>query len=180
VIASYSAQPFELPPPSGLLPRIGPGKVLSFHRGPPVVDRKGILEPVADSPEVPIGEIDVFVVPGVGFSTDGTRLGRGAGYYDATLALARPDAVKVGYTFDCCVVDSLPRDRWDVLMDWIVTESRTLQIRSPGAEARRAAVEGSRPQRGTAFATAMYASGHGPSSSVAALTPLRVNGARAR
>ena len=54
-------------------------------------------------------------------------LGRGAGYYDATLA-KHPSAIKVGFTFDCCVVDRLPMERWDVWMDWVVTESRAIEV----------------------------------------------------
>jgi 5-formyltetrahydrofolate cyclo-ligase len=89
---------------------------------------RGVLGIATPRPEWKVATaIDVFVVPGVGFGLDGSRLGRGAGYYDATL-VKHPAAVKVGFTFECCVVERLPVDAWDVKMDWIVTESRATKI----------------------------------------------------
>jgi 5-formyltetrahydrofolate cyclo-ligase len=133
-IAAYVAQPFELAvqlPPPLALPRLVKGsKVLAFHlwNGEPLVAGPlGLMQPTPDSPRVE--KVDVFVVPGVGFALDGTRLGRGGGYYDATLKAM--GGVRVGFTFDCCVVDVLPSEPWDVPVDWIVTESRTLKISRP-------------------------------------------------
>src|SRR6185436_10748660 len=121
VIASYAAQPFELEPPPGVLPRVVRGtREMVFHEvvGDLQPGTLGIMTPRPDWPVA--SSIDVFVVPGVGFGLDGSRLGRGAGYYDATLARF-PSAVKVGFTFECCVVERLPVDKWDVRMDWVVT-----------------------------------------------------------
>jgi 5-formyltetrahydrofolate cyclo-ligase len=73
-----------------------------------------------------VERVDVFIVPAVGFALDGTRLGRGAGYYDATLKTM--GGIRIGFTFDCCVVDTLPKEPWDMPMDWVVTESRTIKI----------------------------------------------------
>jgi 5-formyltetrahydrofolate cyclo-ligase len=76
---------------------------------------------------VPLSDIELFVVPGVAFSTDGRRLGRGGGYYDETLALA-DRALAVGVAFDCCVEPEVPVDPHDRLVDVLVTESRTLVL----------------------------------------------------
>jgi 5-formyltetrahydrofolate cyclo-ligase len=131
VVAAYVAQPFELRPSLPLplaLPRIVKGsKVLDFYewngepleRGP-----LSIEQPLASWKKVE--RVDVFIVPATGFALDGTRLGRGAGYYDATLK--EMGGLRVGFTFECCVVDALPKEPWDVPMDWIVTESRTIKI----------------------------------------------------
>jgi 5-formyltetrahydrofolate cyclo-ligase len=128
VIASYAPQPFELEPPPGVLPRVLKGtRELTFHFVEGELQRGvlGILTP-SESWQVAT-QIDVFVVPAVGLGLDGSRLGRGAGYYDATL-VRFPRAVKVGFTFECCVVERLPVDAWDVKMDWIVTEARANQV----------------------------------------------------
>jgi 5-formyltetrahydrofolate cyclo-ligase len=116
-----------------VFPRVERGsRVLQFHqvatrsllvpRG-----RLQLLEPPGDAPVVPLLDIDLFVVPGVAFSPDGRRLGRGGGYYDQTLALA-PNALAVGVAFECCVEDDVPVDPHDRLVDALVTESRTLVL----------------------------------------------------
>jgi 5-formyltetrahydrofolate cyclo-ligase len=83
------------------------------------------MEPPPGSPEVGLDEIDCVLVPGVAFSEDGLRLGRGGGYYDATLArMAR--AVRVGLAFDRQIVPALPREAHDASLDAVVSETRTL------------------------------------------------------
>jgi 5-formyltetrahydrofolate cyclo-ligase len=85
----------------------------------------GALEPPAGAPDVALEEIDCVVVPGVAFSAEGLRLGRGGGYYDATLA-RMPRAFRVGVAFDAQIVPELPREPHDVPLDAIVTEARLL------------------------------------------------------
>lgn len=133
-IALYAAQPFEVPTDAlwqgtrMCFPRVTPGtRVLSMHTVASLAalvprGKLQLREPAADAPSVPLEEIDFWVVPGVGFTPDGDRLGRGGGYYDATLAKARKDAVKVGLTFACCLVESLPTDAHDLRVDQVVTE----------------------------------------------------------
>ncbi|ABC80821.1 5-formyltetrahydrofolate cyclo-ligase [Anaeromyxobacter dehalogenans] len=95
---------------------------LDLVRGP-----LGALEPPEDAPLVEPGEVDCVVLPGVAFSRDGLRLGRGGGYYDATLA-AMPRAARVGVAFEVQVVDALPREPHDAALDALVTEARTLRF----------------------------------------------------
>ena len=85
----------------------------------------GAGEPPAASAGVAPAEIDCVVVPGVGFSEDGFRLGRGGGHYDATL-VAMPGAARVGVGFDVQVLPAVPREPHDAALDALVTESRTL------------------------------------------------------
>jgi 5-formyltetrahydrofolate cyclo-ligase len=82
---------------------------------------------------VAIERIDLFVVPGLGFSRDGKRLGRGGGYYDATLRAASEESRRVGLAFAEQIVDALPVNSEDVDMDLVVTESETFRglFRSP-------------------------------------------------
>jgi 5-formyltetrahydrofolate cyclo-ligase len=91
----------------------------------------GAAEPPAAAREVPLTDIDAFVIPGVGFSEDGLRLGRGGGYYDVTLKQALR-AARLGVGFDLQVRRTLPREPHDVPLDAVVTETRTLLFpRSP-------------------------------------------------
>ncbi|HEY6002625.1 MAG TPA: 5-formyltetrahydrofolate cyclo-ligase [Anaeromyxobacter sp.] len=85
----------------------------------------GAGEPPAGCEEVAPDEIGCVVLPGVGFSLDGFRLGRGGGYYDATLR-AMPGAARLGVAYDVQVLPALPREPHDAPLDALVTESRTL------------------------------------------------------
>ncbi len=91
----------------------------------------GAGEPPPSAREVPLSEIQCFVIPGIGFSRDGLRLGRGGGYYDATLKKA-PEALRIGVAFDLQLRAELPREPHDVPLDAIVTERETLRFQRPG------------------------------------------------
>lgn len=73
----------------------------------------------------------VFVVPGLAFALDGTRLGYGRGFYDRYIdgvyktnsSVYLPKAI-VGFCYDCQVFDSLPSDDFDVPLTHISTEKR--------------------------------------------------------
>jgi 5-formyltetrahydrofolate cyclo-ligase len=104
-----------------------PFKIDSFERG-----EWGILEPNPQSSEkVPLHEIQGFLIPALAFDVHGNRLGRGAGYYDRTLAdvsLKDKNPIKVGIGFESQLANqALPADDFDVPMDWIVTESRSVE-----------------------------------------------------
>jgi 5-formyltetrahydrofolate cyclo-ligase len=87
----------------------------------------GILEPAPGCLRaVKAKSIDVVIVPGVAFTTDGFRIGYGGGYYDRFLK--KCPAVSIGIAFDTQVVDHIPCDvQWDIPLDYVVTESRVIQ-----------------------------------------------------
>ena len=87
----------------------------------------GILEPRADLREVAekkveVTELDLIMVPGVGFDRQGGRMGHGKGYYDKLLEHARPDTPLVALAFECQMFPSIPTQAHDVYMDKVVTE----------------------------------------------------------
>jgi 5-formyltetrahydrofolate cyclo-ligase len=87
----------------------------------------GAGEPPPSAFEVPLEDIQAFVIPGVAFSLDGLRLGRGGGYYDVTLKRA-PLPPRLGVAFDVQLLPKLPREPHDAPLDAIVTEARTLRF----------------------------------------------------
>lgn len=79
--------------------------------------RWGIWEPTDEAPLLSdYSRLDLVVVPGVAFSSDGKRLGRGKSFYDRFLPLV-PRAAFVGVCYPCQVVEQIPADPWDIGMD---------------------------------------------------------------
>ena len=68
----------------------------------------------------------VLLLPCVGFERRGYRLGYGGGYYDRTLA-ARPGVVTIGVAYDECELADFAPQPHDRPVDWLVTQTRTLQ-----------------------------------------------------
>ena len=79
----------------------------------------GILEPTGKL-FTDYEKIDVAVVPGMAFDKKGHRLGRGKGYYDRFLRLL-PKTYKIGICFSWQLVDNVPTDEHDILMDHILS-----------------------------------------------------------
>jgi 5-formyltetrahydrofolate cyclo-ligase len=121
------------------------GRVLGFRRilseSELEPGRLGVREPQSSAERVALEEIHVFVVPGLAFGRLGQRMGRGGGYYDATLRAAAETSRRVGLAFSEQVLDDLPQEPHDMEMDLIVTESESLHglfrpwefLISPGA-----------------------------------------------
>lgn len=87
----------------------------------------GVREPVG-SP-LPVDEIDLILVPGLGFDASGRRLGRGGGFYDRFLShpLTRERGARVcGVCHDIQIVDAVPSEPHDVVMDVVVTDRRMI------------------------------------------------------
>jgi 5-formyltetrahydrofolate cyclo-ligase len=88
-------------------------------RGPLQAGPFGILQPSPCHP-VKVEEVDLWVVPGVGFGRDGSRLGRGGGFYDRLLVQAH--GTVIGLAFDFQVLDRMPTEPQDRFVDYIITE----------------------------------------------------------
>lgn len=112
-----------------LLPRVERGtRRLILH---PVADLQrdlqpgvwGIMEPRADrAAAADLRTVDWILVPGVAFTTQGDRLGYGAGYYDKLIAgIAHRPALVAG-AFGVQLVDDLPTLPYDCSVDTVVTE----------------------------------------------------------
>jgi 5-formyltetrahydrofolate cyclo-ligase len=92
-----------------------------------VPGRFGVREPEAGCPSVPLNQLDLILVPGVGFDFAGRRLGRGKGFYDRLLAQVRGH--KCGVAFEQQLVAELPEEPHDVRVDSILTPTRWLSAR---------------------------------------------------
>ena len=97
----------------------------------------GLLEPTGSEivPPAKLGRA-LICVPGVAFSLEGQRLGRGGGYYDRLLAATGSEALTAGLAYSFQVLDRLPESPDDRRLQLIVTESG---VYAAGASTRPAA-----------------------------------------
>ncbi|MEM7807137.1 MAG: 5-formyltetrahydrofolate cyclo-ligase [Planctomycetota bacterium] len=86
--------------------------------------RLRVPEPVGEPCEIRAEGVFVLV-PGVAFTADGRRLGRGGGYYDRLIA-SLPGAFFCGVCGDDRLLDDLPTEPHDRRVDAIVTPDRTI------------------------------------------------------
>ena len=67
----------------------------------------------------------LLFVPCLAYDKDGYRLGYGGGYYDKTFANLKKNNrkfISVGYAFDDQVVLNVPKDKFDIKLDYVITE----------------------------------------------------------
>jgi 5-formyltetrahydrofolate cyclo-ligase len=90
----------------------------------------GILEP--EPAEIDISQASAIIIPALRVGLDGSRLGRGAGYYDR--ALERVPAHSIGGPLRICLVfdedvdDTVPHESHDAPIDVIVTPNQVIRI----------------------------------------------------
>lgn len=82
------------------------------------INKYGIKEPIIGDTTVVDNQFDLVICPLVGCTTKGDRLGHGKGYYDRFLS--KNNCYKIGLAFAVQVVDDLPTQSTDVLLDRII------------------------------------------------------------
>ena len=88
--------------------------------------RLGIPEPAESAPVIRPDDLDFIVVPAVAFDRDGYRLGRGGGYYDRYLSYT--NAFSCGVVRQKMLVPRVPREKHDIRMNCVATESEILRF----------------------------------------------------
>ena len=84
-----------------------------------------IMEPKNDCPVD--NNLDLLLVPTVGISQDGVRLGYGHGFYDKFLSKNKIETISL--ILEKQVIKKIPRSDHDVIMNWILTEDRFSEIK---------------------------------------------------
>jgi len=100
--------------------RMLPTEITSLQAGLTTGER-GIREPVGGKP-VPVEFLDLVIVPGLGFTADGHRIGRGMGFYDRFLAQSEFIGLSCGLAFEKQIVPSLPILDHDIPLSMLVTD----------------------------------------------------------
>jgi 5-formyltetrahydrofolate cyclo-ligase len=139
-IAGYWAVAGELPlhilqmqlPPDWIwcLPVVQPNRQLRFapwRNGDALGNNRfGIPEPML-APESCLAPeaMHAVVVPLLGFTRHGQRLGMGGGYYDASFAFRKSQTAPpllIGAAFACQEIDAFEPADWDVALDAVATD----------------------------------------------------------
>lgn len=145
IISAYAAMAQE-PPTSGLrttlrdlevlvvVPIMGPNRSLAwgFDSDPMTTNSFGIAEPPASN--IDLNSLPLMLIPALSAGLDGSRIGRGAGYYDRALAKTKPSSqggpLRVCVLFDDEVSPTVPHEAHDEKLDFILTPTRVLDVRS--------------------------------------------------
>lgn len=114
-------------------PHLTFGEVLP---GTPLIpNRLRIPEPICDE-LLTAQDLDLILMPLVGFDRRGNRLGMGGGFYDRTLAFLRhrrhwkkPRLFGLAHEFQH--LDALPAEPWDVPVQGIVTDRAFYPVANP-------------------------------------------------
>ncbi|MFW5815853.1 MAG: 5-formyltetrahydrofolate cyclo-ligase [Wenzhouxiangella sp.] len=116
---------------------------MEFRRWRPddelVANRFGIPEPV-QGPVCAPEALDWVLMPLLAFSSRGTRLGMGGGFYDRAFAFRLDPAGGagtrlIGVAYSLQEVNSLPAQHWDVPLDAIITDHGVREFRAPAGRA---------------------------------------------
>jgi len=70
-------------------------------------------------------DLEVVIVPTVGISPIGVRLGYGHGFYDRFLAEHK--SVTISLTLEKQIVKNIPKSEHDIIIDWIISEDQILE-----------------------------------------------------
>ena len=107
-----------------LLPRVA-GERLVFHEVCDPAQLRpgafGVREPDPETcPAADPAAADIIFVPGLAFSADGARLGRGGGFYDRLLAALPPRVLRVGVCFAGQLAGDIPAEPHDERVDIVL------------------------------------------------------------
>lgn len=90
-------------------------------------NKYGIEEPV-DGIDMFPSEIDLVIVPMLGFDKKGNRVGYGLGYYDRFLKLCRKDCIKIGFSYFDPVEQIEDTNKFDIKLDFGITPDAIYQF----------------------------------------------------
>lgn len=109
--------------------RMIPVEISSLSDEHLTVTGPGIREPIAETP-VPISMVDLVVVPALGFTQTGHRIGRGMGFYDRFLCQRTFLGVSCGLAFEDQIVPDMPAQEHDVPMSMLVTDRQVRRFKT--------------------------------------------------
>ena len=93
---------------------------ICIYEEPFIKNKLNVFEPENPSVET---KVDVFLIPGLAFTTDGKRLRRGGGFYDQMLNFY-PKSLKIGITSNERILQEIPIEDHDISLDYVFTNDK--------------------------------------------------------
>ena len=111
-----------------ILPRISGLRLELFYVDDPKKQlKKGVYDIMEPNTvlcrKARISDIDLAIVPGVGFDKNLNRLGYGGGFYDKLLLCIPKGVKKIAFCFDIQVIDRIPVSKDDIKVDLLITDT---------------------------------------------------------
>ncbi len=124
------------------LPRITSKTTMEFHAycaGDDLLDNQyGIAEPKESAPTIAATQLELVLLPLVGFSRSGARLGMGGGFYDRYFAFKAQQSSNpshdtqkpflIGIAHSLQEIEQLPVESWDIPLCGILTEKEYIPV----------------------------------------------------
>lgn len=118
-----------------LLPIMKPGRALAWgiDDGNLTVNNYGVAEPIES--ELSPAVASLMIIPALRAGRDGSRLGRGAGYYDRVLEktprVSAGGPLRLVLVFADELIDSVPHEPHDQTMDGVITPTELYLLNRP-------------------------------------------------
>ena len=95
-------------------------------------NRFKIPEPIYSQNElISAHDLDLVIMPLLGFTKEGTRLGMGGGYYDRCFSFKNKGIRKpflLGFAYDFQELGTITAEPWDIPLDMVATESQFIYV----------------------------------------------------
>ena len=92
-----------------------------------IKNRFQILEPKMIPKEILAPwEIDVVIIPVLGFNREKYRLGMGGGFYDTSFSFKKNNLLLIGIAFDEQLSEGFKNSAWDLKLNYIITPSKII------------------------------------------------------
>jgi 5-formyltetrahydrofolate cyclo-ligase len=92
-----------------------------------VTGKFGVREPAVSCAEISLEKFNLVLVPGMAFDLNGSRLGRGQGFYDRLLE--KVSGIKCGLAYDFQLMERIPTEPHDARVDFVFTPSRCVKTK---------------------------------------------------
>ncbi len=86
-------------------------------------NKYGIPEPDSEL-QIPENELDIVLVPLLGFDKKGHRIGYGGGFYDRFLSKTKPECIKIGLSFFEPHDIEIAAEPTDIALDYCITPNK--------------------------------------------------------